>query len=357
MSVLQVGVIGANAQSGWARESHVPAVQALAGFQLAAVATSTRETAAAARDAFGVRAYDDGFELCKDPGIDVVTVATRVPDHRGLVLAALANGKHVYCEWPLSKGGVEAQELATAAKAAGRHVAIGLQLRGSPAVQLARRLLAEGAIGRPLGINVFSSTAGFGPAVPDSYLYLEQPENFANLVTIQGAHTLDLALQLVGDISSFSAMASRQFPQIEAGGAKALRPRETFDHLLLQGVTEHGATVAVEVAGGRPPETPFRLEIAGEKGSMSLLGGAPRGFQSGRLQLLVNGQAQHVDEGELAGLASAAVNVGGIYAALRDDIGAATSRVAGFEEALRLTHRVESVLESSSTGRRITALT
>ena len=81
-----------------------------------------------------------------------------------------------------------------------------------------------------------------------------------------------------------------------------------------------------------------------------------RGLQSGRLQLLVDGQAQRVDEGELAGLASASVNVDGLYAALRDDIGAATSRVAGFEEALWLTYLVESVLESSSTGRRITAL-
>ena len=35
------------------------------------------------------------------PDIDLVTVATRVPDHRELVLAALAAGKHVYCEWPL----------------------------------------------------------------------------------------------------------------------------------------------------------------------------------------------------------------------------------------------------------------
>ena len=101
MSALRVGVIGANAKSGWARESHIPAIQGLAGLELAAVATRTQETADAASNAFHVPAYDNGLELASASDIDVVVVATRVPDHSEMVLAALASGKHVYCEWPL----------------------------------------------------------------------------------------------------------------------------------------------------------------------------------------------------------------------------------------------------------------
>ena len=355
MSVLRVGIIGASASSGWARDAHVPALQALPGLALAAVATKSRETAAAAGAAFGVRVYDDGIALCEDPDIDIVTVATRVPDHRGLVLAALANGKHVYCEWPLGKGGLEAAELDAAARASGRHAAIGLQLRASPAVLHAGRLIDEGAIGRLLSINISSATAGFGPIVAEPWLYLERPDNFANLVTIQGAHTLDLAQLLVGEVSSFDARVSRQFPQILAGEASEPRPRQTFDHLLMQGTTDRGTTVAIEVAGGRPPDTPFRLELVGDRGRIDLLGGAPRGFQSGRLRLLLNGLAQPIDDGELTGLEDAALHVGGIYAALRDDIRVGTSHAPGFAHALRLTRAVESVLRSPPDGTRLAA--
>ena len=52
---LQVGIIGASAQAGWARESHVPAVQQLAGLELGAVAVRKRDEADAAAKAFGAR--------------------------------------------------------------------------------------------------------------------------------------------------------------------------------------------------------------------------------------------------------------------------------------------------------------
>ncbi|WP_407696465.1 Gfo/Idh/MocA family oxidoreductase [Sphingomonas abietis] len=75
---LRVGIIGANAHSGWARESHVPAVQALAGLSLAAIATNSRDTADEAAKAFGTKGYASGLDLIADPAIDIVTVATRV---------------------------------------------------------------------------------------------------------------------------------------------------------------------------------------------------------------------------------------------------------------------------------------
>ncbi|GES46067.1 oxidoreductase [Rhizobium dioscoreae] len=344
MSALRVGVIGANAKTGWARESHIPAIQALAGLELAAVATSTPETAAQAEKAFGVRGYSNGLELANAPDIDIVTVATRVPDHREMILAALASGKNVYSEWPLGRGYDETKELHMAAEAAKRKAAIGLQLRGSPTVRRAKELLDGGAIGRVLSANVYSSTAGFGPIVPEPYLYLEEPDNFANLITIQGAHTLDLIFTLFGETVVSNSLPSRQYPTIEAGQDRIVRSRTTYDHLLFQGLTGDGVSVAVEVAGGRAPEAPLRLEIVGEKGVLSLNGGAARGFQADRLSLFLNNQEQRVDDGELKDFPASAVNVGGIYAALRDDIENFSSTVAGFQEALVLTEKIEAVL-------------
>lgn len=353
---LRVGIIGASAEGGWARDSHVPAVQALDGLELAAVATNSQGTADASARAFGVATgYGNAMDLVRAPDIDLVTVAVRVPAHRGLVLGALAAGKHVYCEWPLGRDAGEAEAMAAAARTAGVHAAIGLQLRGNPVVRRTRELIASGAIGRLLSVRVYSATAGFGPDVPASMLYAEVPENGANLVTIQGAHTVDLAIAVAGALSDLSALATAQYPMIKAGDAGDPRPRTTFDHLLLQGRLANGAALSLEVAGGRPPGTPFRLEAVGEAGVLRLEGGAARGVQTGRLTLLIDGVPQPVDEGELGTMPDAAANVAGVYAALRDDIAGGTSNAAGFGHAVRLTRLVADLLASSRTGSRTPA--
>ncbi len=51
--ILRVGIIGASAERGWAKASHVPAVRRLAGLELAGVVTRDRESADAAARAFG----------------------------------------------------------------------------------------------------------------------------------------------------------------------------------------------------------------------------------------------------------------------------------------------------------------
>lgn len=350
---LRVGIIGANARGGWAADSHVPAVQGLDGLELAAVATNRQETADEAAHAFGVaKAYAGGDALIADPNIDVVTIATRVPDHRDLVLAAVAAGKSVYSEWPLGRGSGESEEIARAAEAAGVHHAIGLQLRASPAVRAAQERLRSGAVGRVLSLSAFSSTAGFGPQVPTPFVYLEEPAAFANLVTIQGAHTLDLVALLGGSPRTLSALLTRQFPAIRTGDAAGPRARETFDHMLVQGQGAGDAAFTVEVAGGRMGETPFWLEIQGETGVLRLDGGAPRGLQSGRIGLVQNGERVAVDEGELTGLPDAAVNVGGVYATLRDDIQQGSHRTASFADAVTLTRMVEALFTSQEEGAR-----
>lgn len=90
--------------------------------------------------------------------------------------------------------------------------------------------------------------------------------------------------------------------------------------MLIQACIEAGAPLSIEVAGGRPADTPFRLEMVGEKGVLAIEGGGARGFQSGRLRLSINRQAQHVEEGELAPMPDEAANFAGVYSALRDDI-------------------------------------
>ncbi|MBV9747514.1 MAG: Gfo/Idh/MocA family oxidoreductase [Acetobacteraceae bacterium] len=352
--MLRVGIIGASAGGGWAKVSHVPAVQALAGLKLEAVVTNSQASADEAARAFGVeKGYGDAAALFRDPAIDLVTVAVSVPYHRALVLAAIDAGKHLYCEWPLGSDLAEAEELAAAARKAGIHAAIGLQTRMNPAARHARDLIVSGAIGRVLSARVVSATMAFGPKVEPSYAFAENPAKGTNLVTIQGGHTLDLVNTVLGPFSEGAAMGTTQYPSVTIGDDPAPQTRSTFDHILVQARLAAGPAAAIEVMGGRPSDAvPFRFEATGDKGSLVLEGGAPRGFQSGRLRLLLNGERQHVEEAELSGLPDEAANVAGIYAALRDDVANGISTAPGFDHAVRLTHLVGDLLDSAATGTR-----
>ena len=351
---LGVGVIGASAERGWAKLAHVPAVQQLAGLELVAVASGSQRKADAAAKAFGAkRGYADGKDLIRDPDVDLVTIAVKVPDHRELVLAALGAGKHIYCEWPLGRNLAETAELAKAAQSANVHVAIGLQTRLNPALLRARELIDSGAIGRPLSARVFSTTVAFGPQVEAAMAFAEDAENGVTLVTIQGAHTVDFAIALLGPLADLSALTTIQYSNIQVGEPPASQVRSTPDHLLVLARSSADAVVSIEVAGGRPPQAvPFRMEVTGEHGDLVLEGGAVRGFQSGRLTLSLLGKAQPLDEGELASMTTEAANVAAMYAALRNDISSATSTVPDFEHAVRLAKLIEDVLASAQAGTR-----
>ncbi|MFF4414554.1 Gfo/Idh/MocA family oxidoreductase [Streptosporangium sp. NPDC001559] len=72
--------------------------------------------------------------LAEHPEVDLVVITVRVPAHAELVEAALAAGKHVYCEWPLARTTDEADTLTKSAHSTGVHHAVGLQARCAPAI-------------------------------------------------------------------------------------------------------------------------------------------------------------------------------------------------------------------------------
>src|SRR5580700_6688371 len=122
---IRVGIVGANANEGWARVSHVSVINGLAGVKLAAVATRNERSAREAAQAFGAdRWFADPLVMIRDELIDVVTIAVKVPAHRELVLAALDAGKAIYCEAPLGRTVAETAEMASTIGSP--HTAIGL---------------------------------------------------------------------------------------------------------------------------------------------------------------------------------------------------------------------------------------
>ena len=109
---MRAGIIGFGLSG---RTFHLPLLRA-AGIEAASVAV---------RDPSG-RAAEEGLrfvsvdDLCADPAIDVVVVASPNPDHPAHAVKALRAGKHAVVEKPLSLTPAGAREVARAAREAGR---------------------------------------------------------------------------------------------------------------------------------------------------------------------------------------------------------------------------------------------
>ena len=353
---LRVGIIGASLNRGWAKESHVPAIQKLAGIELAAVTARDQKAANAVAKAFGAkRGFGDSAAMILDPEIDLVVIAVRVPSHRELVLQALAAGKHIYCEYPLGRNIIEDEEMREAAHRAGVHVAIGLQARLNPALRRAQKLLAENAIGRVLTAHIHSGTIAFGRKTNEAALYLEDSANGATHMTIHVGHALDAAIALLGGFADVAVLTSIQYAEIEVDNEERKERRTIADYVLTQSNLQKGGAFSAEVAGGKAQGATFRFEVVGESGTLTLDGAAPRGFQSGRLTLLLNGKPQTIDEGELAELPDPAFNVGAVYAALRDDIISGSATVPDFDHAVQVARMIADVSLAAKKGNRMEA--
>ena len=352
---LGVGIVGVGGSpSGWARTGHVPAIAAVEGLRLAAVSARSQasaEAGAAAAADLGPRpsAYADAGDLIADPGVDVVSIVSPVPTHDELIRAAIDAGKAVFTEWPVTPGASGTEALARDADAAGAHVAVGLQARTGPAVQQLRRLLDAGAIGRILSINVVSTTAGFGPHIELAMLSLEDPEVGMNLLTIQAAHTLDLAILLGGGLQTLAAQTTIQFPRLSVGDDGESHDRVLPDHVAVHGRLRDGGALVLEVAGGRPADaTPFRLEVVGEDGRLTLDGGGARGFQAGRQTLSRDGVPVALEHDLAAELPDVAVNLASAYATLRGDLDNGGARGPGLVDAAALASLLEKVREAAA---------
>jgi predicted dehydrogenase len=351
---LRVGVVGANAYRGWARDAHFPALAKLPQFMLTAVSARTQALADEARATYGApRAYGDSMALVRASDIDVVAVTVKVPEHRVIVLAALAAGKHVYCEWPLGRDLAEAQEMAAAARPT-QHVMVGLQGLSAPAVRHAAKLVREGALGTLKVLRGFSPTAGWGAEAPPYYAYLQHRRNGATLATIAGGHTLAALEAIVGPYVEIDARNSILLEKVRIQGSREIIERTCADHMMILGKHRGGCVSSLEVIGG-VPSRPFLLELVGDQGSLRLTGGHAGGYQVGNLKLETSFRSEPPREPVVSDLGvGPAANLAEAYTRFAVDICSATRTVPDFEVAVRLTKLLDKIDTASRTGVRQT---
>jgi predicted dehydrogenase len=361
---LRLGIVGANAERGWASRTHLPAVQALATVELVAVATTRAESASAAAERFGARhAFSDPFELIRHPDVEAVTVAVKVPDHARLVQAALEAGKHVYCEWPLGTSTAEAVALRDLADSRGVRTAIGLQSRRSAQVQHARQLLADGAIGRVVSATLRSAAGIGGPTTTAAGAWLADADNGTNALTVTGGHALDTLAALIGDIGELSATVATRFPEATVKETGARVAVTSPDQVVLGGVTGDGVVVAAHVQGATGLRPGLTIEVRGTTGLLELV--ATPSLSAGRIEVRTvapDGTTTELDllatppeaAGTAAALGDGAVaNVGRVYADFAAAIRGEQAEVPDFGRAVRMHRLLDAIRTSAADGRHV----
>lgn len=349
--IFRIGIVGANASRAWAHDAHLPALRRIPRFTIEAVSARTRELAEHARTAFGAaRAFSDSLALVRDPAIDVVAVTVRVPEHRPIVLAALAAGKHVYCEWPLGRDLAEARELAAAVTPAS-HVMIGLQALSAPAIRHAAALVRDGALGDIKLLRCFAPTLGWGREAPAQYAYLQDKRNGATLETIGGGHVLAVVEHVVGRYREIDARTSIIQERVGIVGSNEVITRTCADHMLVLGLHEGGCVSTFEVTGVATDRR-SGIEVVGDKGSLTLTSVSPRGFQTGAIHLRSSLPLPPVPDASLPGLVDAPVNVAESYLRFAADIATGTRTVPDFGYAVRLSTLLDAIDRASSSGAR-----
>ena len=127
---------------------HIPAAKAAKKAQITAISSRGDAKAREAAEKHGIAKWYGSYEaLLKDPDIDAVINPLPNSMHCEWTIKAAEAGKHILCEKPLAVSTKEARQMIAAAKANNVVLVEAFTHRFNPHLRLARKLIAEGAIG------------------------------------------------------------------------------------------------------------------------------------------------------------------------------------------------------------------
>jgi predicted dehydrogenase len=326
--------------------------------QLVAIAGRNEDAVSEAARRYGFeRHVTDWRDLVGDESIGLFDNAGPNDLHVEPSVAAAEAGKHVVCEKPLGRDASESYAAWQRVASTGVKHMCAFNYRFVPAMRLARHVLESGDLG---DITHFrgSYLQEWGPTTEQAWRFDKARAGSGALGDL-GAHVIDLARYLVGEITSVAALTA------------TFQPGRSVDDAFEAAVTfESGAVGTIEAsrfATGR--KNAFRWEINGTRGSIafdlerlnelqvhyadSRPGESTQGFRS----VLVS-EADHPfwehwwPHGHIIGWEHTFVHeLHHFLTAIRDD-GAVAPHGATFEDGYRAAEVCDAILRSAEGGRR-----
>ncbi len=201
-------------------------------------------------------------ELIGDPGIELVVNLTMPAEHHQLTMAALAAGKHVFAEKPLSVNCQLGKEIIDTAASKGLLLAGAADTFLGEALQASRRLIDEGAIGTPISAQALMAAG-------------HSSERYYNIFTgpmfDMGPYYLTAMLSMLGPVARVTGSAQTPF-------AEKPYPANSPEHGKMWKVTRPGnisgvldfanGTVGVITTTAEAGSGCNRLEVYGSEGTL-----------------------------------------------------------------------------------------
>ncbi len=204
MHRLGIGLIG----TGFMGKAHAFAYRgALAAFpeipepQLRMVADVNAEAAGKAARQYGFEKSSGNWrDVIADPDIHVVSITTPNTLHKEMALAAIAAGKHVHCEKPLSPNLADSLEMVKAADARGVITQVGFNYIKNPMLKLARDMIVAGELGEITGFRGIHAEDYMHDS-EQPYTWRLDPQGGPGVIADLGSHIIGMARFLLGPIS------------------------------------------------------------------------------------------------------------------------------------------------------------
>lgn len=150
-------------------------------------------------------AVADYREVLANPDVDVVSICAPNFLHAEVGVAAARAGKHIWIEKPAGRGAHETAAIRDAVVDAGVQSAVGFNYRQPPAIQRARQLIGEGALGRITNVRGrFFGGFSADPQSPRAWRFVRETSGSGVLGDLMG-HLVDLVHFLLGPIGSVTA--------------------------------------------------------------------------------------------------------------------------------------------------------
>jgi predicted dehydrogenase len=141
---------------------------------------------------------------------EAVLVSNPTALHLDVAIPAAEAGCHLFLEKPISHSLDRIAEFRSIIKNRGVRVLVGYQFRFHPGLQDVRRLIAEGAIGRPLSVH-----AHWGEYLPDWHPWEDYRQSYSARVDLGGgviltlSHPIDYLRWLIGEVAEVWAFTDQ----------------------------------------------------------------------------------------------------------------------------------------------------
>jgi len=195
--------------------AHLRGYLACPDAEVVALCDVDKERLNAVADEYGIPLrYTDYRELLKLQDLAAVSVALPNYLHAPVSIAAMEAGKHVLCEKPLARNAQEAKAMFDAAHKAGVKHMVAHNYRFVPAIRQAYNLIQSGKLGRIYHFRAMYLQEWIMPHYGTGMIWrLDKQEAGSGALGDLGAHIIDLARFLVGEMKSLSAMTKTFIPQ------------------------------------------------------------------------------------------------------------------------------------------------